>query len=579
MSSDTENEYFSDGISEEILNALCKLEDLHVTARTSSFAFKGQNLDVREIGKRLNVALILEGSIRKSGDFVRISAQLVNTSDGYHLWSNTWDRELKNIFIIQDEIAADIAEKIKKEYKSAPIQKAKPVDNPQAVELYLKGNWLNRSWVQEDVYLAMDCFNQALKCDPDFAKVYIGLADSYTLLGTIGHMSPAEAFYNVEKNIQKAYELDPDLPEVYTGFAQKKFWHEWDIEGALENLNKSLELKPSNPDALLFKGMLVATYGNFEEALDYLFQSERLSPLSDQINYCLGAIYNLTREFDKAIDYFDKNIKISPRFYGQYPARIFALIYAERYDEAWHDIQNLPDFLSNKEFIAKATSGYYFACRGEKEKAFEVATCIKEGMKDEKTLDPFAAHYLASIYLKLNEYDKALDALEFGIKTKSTAFLYITIDDQWKKVSDDPRFINAINRFKMPSTKKVASRKYKKSSLTDDQSKEIVANLKQTVEKEKLYLNPQLTLSDLAESVDISTNVLSQVLNESIGSNYYDYINKFRLEHFLTLTREPKYKKYTLLSIAYESGFNSKTTFNTFFKKSTGKTPSEYFQS
>ena len=173
MSADKENEYFSDGITEEILNSLCKLEGLHVTARTSSFAFKNKNLDVREIANKLNVAHILEGSIRKQGDNVRITAQLIKAVSGYHLWSNTWDRELKNIFVVQDEIAEDIAGKIKSGLKITSRPNLKPPDNSQAIDLYLKASYLTKSWNEDETYQAIDYFNQVIEIYPEFAVNFI----------------------------------------------------------------------------------------------------------------------------------------------------------------------------------------------------------------------------------------------------------------------------------------------------------------------------------------------------------------------------------------------------------------------
>ena len=166
MSSDKENEYFSDGITEEILNALSKIEDLHITARTSSFAFKNQNIDIREIGKKLNVSLILEGSIRKSKNHVRITAQLVNTETGYHLWSDSWDRELKNIFILQDEIAAVIAKNIITNIQPSVTITDYVVKNTNALDLYLKGVYLFNKLDFRLAEEAIANFEQALEIDP-----------------------------------------------------------------------------------------------------------------------------------------------------------------------------------------------------------------------------------------------------------------------------------------------------------------------------------------------------------------------------------------------------------------------------
>jgi len=578
MSSDKENEYFSDGVTEEILNSLCKLEGLHVTARTSSFAFKDQNLDVREIGRKLNVAYLLEGSIRKQGENVRITAQLIKAIDGYHLWSNTWDKELNNIFVVQDEIASDIAKKIKSGI-TISTQNIKPPDNSHAIDLYLKANYILKSWNEDETNQAIDYFNQAIEISPDFAQAYVGLVDCYTLLGTVGQMDFAEASENIGINIQKAYQLDPDIPEIYISFAKKSFWYEWDLKITLDHLNKALELMPSNAEALYFKGMVFATYGKFEEALDYLFRCERLNPLSEQINYFIGTVYAFMQEWEKAIEYYDKNIAINPRFHSQYRSKIVALCNIKRFDEAWEELQHFPEgILPHKDYAIKAISGYYYACKGDTEKAMKIADFLEESLESKENNDPYGMLFLSFISLKINNPDRALDLLKIGLSKRSMYFLFILVDEPWSAVKDDARYKEAVKQIILPASDSEAQKKYKKSGLTREQSQEIVGRLKYEIKAQELFLNPQLTLSDLAEAIDESTNLVSQALNENLGKNFYEYINSFRLDHFIVLFSDPKHKQFTMLSSAYESGFNSKSTFNAFFKKSLGKSPREYFK-
>ena len=579
MSSEKENEYFSDGVTEEILNSLCEIEGLHVTARTSSFAFKDKNLDVREIGRKLNVAHILEGSIRKQGESVRITAQLVKASDGFHLWSSTWDKDLKNIFVVQDEIAGDIAKKIRTGIKVKVENGKKAMDHVDAVDLYLKANYLLKSWNQEETKQAIDLFNRVLEISPDFAKAYLGLADAYTLLGTIGLMDFKEASKFIGINIQKAYQLDPGISEIYTSFAKKSYWYEWDLDQTLKSLNKALELKPSNAEALYFKGMVYATYGKFEEALDFLYQCKRLNPLSEQINYFIGTVYAFMQDWDKAVEYYDKNIRVNPRFHSQYRSKIYALCNSGRLDEAWENLQSFPEgILPYKEFAVKAMSGYYYACRGDRERAAEIAAELEQSLESPENNDTYGTLFLAYISLKINKEDIALDLLKQGISKRSMYFLFLLVDEPWLSVKDDTRYKEALKHIKLPAEESEERKKYKRSGLTKKQSREIVVKLDKQVKDQKLYLNAQLTLSDLAEAIDESTNTVSQALNENLGKNYYEYINSFRLAHFIKLIEDPKFSQFTMLANAYESGFNSKSTFNAYFKKSTGKSPREYFR-
>ena len=579
MSSDKENEYFSDGVTEEILNSLCKLDGLHVTARTSSFLFKNQNIDIREIGKKLNVAYVLEGSIRKQDENVRITAQLIKTSDGYHVWSYTWDKTLKNIFDAQDEIAEDIAEKIRSGLKITPGQSLGSTDNSKAIDLYLKANYLTKSWNQDETYQAIDLFNQVLEIAPDFERAYVGLADSYTLLGTIGEMEFGEASKHIGINLQKAYQLNPDISEIYVAFAKNSFWYQWDLQKAMDNLNKALELKPSNAEALYFKGMVFATYGKFEEALDYLFQCQRLNPLSEQINYFIGTVYAFMQEWERAIEYYDKNIKVNPRFHSQYRSKICALCNSNKFDEAWIELQNFPEgIIPYRDYAVRSIKGYYYACKGEVEKAEEIAVFLEKSLLSDENKDTYGSLFLAYISLKLNDHDKALELLESGISKRSLYFLFILVDPPWLSVKDDPRYKAAAKRIAPLTTIDESPKKYKKSGLTEKQSQEIVVKLNKEIKQQTLFLNPHLTMSDLAEAIDLSTNIVSQALNENLGKNFYEYINSFRLENFIKLFKDPKYKQFTMLAVAYDSGFNSKSTFNAFFKKRMGKSPRDYFK-
>jgi AraC-like DNA-binding protein len=339
-------------------------------------------------------------------------------------------------------------------------------------------------------------------------------------------------------------------------------------------------LKPSNAEALYFKGMVFATYGKFEEALDYLFQCQRLNPLSEQINYFIGTVYAFMQEWDKAIEYYDKNIGINSRFHSQYRSKIYALCNSGRLDEAWEVLQNFPeDIIPCREFAVKAMSGYYYACKGETNKALEIAGELEQSIDSQENNDTYGTLFLAYISLKTNKQDKALELLKQGIGKRSMYFLFMLVDEPWLSVRDDPRFNEAAKHIKLPSEHLEGRKKYKRSGLTSEHSRDIVKKLDEVINSQKLFLNPQLTLSDLAEAIDESTNTVSQALNENLGKNYYEYINSFRLDNFIELFKDPRYNQFTMLAVAYESGFNSKSTFNAYFKKSMGKTPREYCKS
>ncbi len=579
MSSEKENEYFSDGITEEILNALSKIDGLHVIARTSSFVFKNQNIDVREIGNRLNVSLLLEGSIRKSGDIIRITAQLTNTSDGFHIWSETWDRELKNIFIVQDEIAAIIAEKINKDISVDVNWDGHVVKNTDAIDYYLKGAYLQHSWDFNEGKNIIECFEKAIKLDPNLVKAHIGLCNVYTWLSATGNVNLEEGYKKIEYHSKKIIELDNKNPDLYVMLSQKNFWIDWDFPTALNHLNISLNLQPSNDDALKSKGLCLAAMGQVEQALDCLFQSERLNPFGEQINAGIGMIYNYINENEKAIEYIEKNIKICPTWYAQYLDKVDVLCKLQRYNEAWETIKMLEKD-SNSPLSISQLKSLYFAYQGKTSEAYKYLENLKKEMEKSQLIGSPDASFISQIYILLGEDDKALEYLEHGINNNATPFLFIKILNYWDHLRNHPRYINAIKKIKYENANSNVEefKKYKKTTIPDNLANKIENKLNLLMNEDKPYLNPTLNLSDLAELVNITTNQMSQILNEFIGKNFYDYINSFRLAHFLELNKNPKYKQFTLISVAYECGFNSKTTFNTFFKKTMGKPPSDYFK-
>lgn len=581
MSPDRENEYFSDGISEEILNALTRIEGLHVTARTSSFAFKNLNMDVREIGKKLGVSLILEGSIRKSGNMVRITAQLVKASDGFHLWTETWDRELRGIFIVQDEIATTIAERINTGL--VPERKAgtfHTVENLDALDYYLRANYLMHTWDFSQGENMIAGFEKAIGMDPGFTQAYVGLSHCYTWLGSTGHVPPMEAHQRVEEHVAKILSLDPELPDTYAIIAGKNFWIEWDIALALKNIEKALEIKPSFADALSYRGLFLAAAGHIEEALDSLFKAQRLNPLSNQVNYTIGLIYNFTGESRKSLEYTDRNIEISPDWDAQYLTRLESLCRLERFEEA-REVIRMVEKDPDTPLSVKELQAWYHASRGEQHLARELVPELEKELVGIPVQAAPSPYFLGSIHLMLGDADKALEYLEMGFQYGATPFLFIRIDTLWDPLRDHPRFQRAVRKIRYPSpgsVRVIPAGKYRRTALDPERAGMLEKSLTRMMQEQKPWLDPGLNASDLAEMLDISGHTLSHLLNEYMGKNFYDYTNAFRLDHFLEIASRPGNRNFTLLALAYESGFNSKTTFNSFFKRILGTTPSGYFK-
>lgn len=578
ISPDRDNEYFSDGVTEEIINALCRFEELQVTSRTSSFSFKNQNADIREIGKKLNVFYLLEGSVRRSGEMVRITAQLIKAEDGFHLWSETWDRELKDIFILQDEIAQIIAERINSKIKLPIAHSEGIIENTDALDHYLKGQYLLNKFIITNQQDIIRHFEQAIAIDPNFEKAYIGLCNAYTWLSSVGAYDPIEGNIRIEENLRALMRLNPNTPEIYMLISGKNFWMDWNLQLALENINLAIELKPSNAEAFVQKGLTFMALGRIDEAFESLFHSQRLNPYDEVTEYCIGFLHSLLNENEKAMELVRRSFNTLSLWDAHFFLCVETLCKLNRFDESWEVISE-KDKLENFAYLMPYIKGLYHSIKGDKIQAISEIKLLESELKGNTQLGMPFYYYLCKIYINLNEKEKALEYFEQGMQLRASPLLFAKIDCAFDTLRDEPRFQKAIQCLSFEDQDSAPQKpKYKRTAFSQQQAKDIERKLNQIMENEKPFLNPRLSSPDLAEVLDITTNQLSQFLNEHLNKNFYDYVNSFRLKEFLHLSKNPKYLHLSILGLAYECGFNSKTTFNAFFKREMGVTPTEYFK-
>ena len=319
MSLDPENEYFCDGIAEEIINVLSQLPELKVAGRTSSFSFKGRVLDVREIGTKLNVATVLEGSVRKMGDQLRITAQLVDVTSGYHLWSERFDRQLDDIFAIQDEIATNIAERLEVTI-GGTVRRPRPhTENVEAYELYLKGRALlyQRGMA---MFRARECFEEALALDTQYALAHAGLADSYSILGYYGLIAPPEAWPHARQVAEQAVALAPELAEAHNALAIIAFVRDWNWAMAGREFRRSLELNPSYVQARCWHAVayLQGTRGDHEAAIAEVRVAVDIDPLSPYTHTMLAYVLAFAGRAGEAVDEARRGAESDPdSYWGQ----------------------------------------------------------------------------------------------------------------------------------------------------------------------------------------------------------------------------------------------------------------------
>ncbi len=412
MSSDPDNEYFSDGISEEILNALTKVEGLQVTARTSSFTFKGKNEDVRSIGSKLGVSTVLEGSVRKAGKRVRITAQLINTADGYHIWSETYDSDLDDIFQVQDEISLKILARLKENFgiakKQDPIIKA-PTDNIEAYNLYLQGRYHWNKSNPEATFKAIHAFEEAIRLDPQFASPYCSLSYCYSSLGSAGIVPPTEAYPKAKEYTLKAIELNPEHAESYLSLASIKFYHNWDFDGAEVSLLKAEELGLNTSLFNQVYGWFLIAKGDFAKAIEKMEQAVALDPLSLPLMSNLADAYAFAGRFDEALAQYGKILEMDARFRRGFEGRGMIYLAMGEYEKAIKEFEQYHQLIGHP-LKGVSSLGHAYAASGNISKAQE---CLDK-LKQREIAEPGVLLHMdyAFLYTGLKEYDKAFSYLD-----------------------------------------------------------------------------------------------------------------------------------------------------------------------
>jgi len=314
MSPQRDQDYFCEGLAEELINALTQVKGLKVPARTSSFSFKGKEEHIREIGRQLNVGSVLEGSVQKAGDHLRVSAQLICVSDGYHLWSERFDRKFEDIFAVQDEISMAVVDKLKVELLAGEKEKLtkRHTQDKKAYQLYLKGryHWNRRS--PRDMVLAVDHFQRAIDKDSDYALPYVGIADVFNMLAEFGFIPPQEAYLKSKALLQKALEIDDSLSELYTSLALITYCYEWDLPVAERHARRAIELNPQSMFAHATYGEILGTWGRTKEALEEAKMAVEADPLSPMAQAFYGIILGVMDRVEEGREQLLRTIAMEP---------------------------------------------------------------------------------------------------------------------------------------------------------------------------------------------------------------------------------------------------------------------------
>jgi TolB-like protein len=325
MSNDEENEYFSDGIAEELINRLSKIDGLQVICRTSAFSFKGKNQDVRKIGKALNVSNLLEGSVRKAGNRVRINAELVNTADGYQLWSETFDRNLDDIFELQDEIAGIIANRMREQLVTKTADTTEPSQNIEAYQLYLKGLFFYNKGTPADYYKAIQFFEEAITLDTSFANAHAMIASCYAALTSIGNVNPANVIEKVRTASRNAIQLNSQLPQAYLAMAMLQLYFEFQFEEAYNNINKAFLISPNSSEGHYVASHYYTIINDKKRMVEEAELALRSDPLSLMKNNQLGEALLAAQRIEEAEKQLLKTLELDPNW--RTPLRNLSFVY------------------------------------------------------------------------------------------------------------------------------------------------------------------------------------------------------------------------------------------------------------
>jgi TolB-like protein/Tfp pilus assembly protein PilF len=438
LSHDPENVYFAAGIQDEIITRLAKIADLKVVSCTSTQRFKSSPDDIPAIAGQLGVANILEGSVQRTGDQVRVNVQLIKGTTDSHLWADTFDRKLTDIFAVESEIAKTIAETLRAKLTGSEQTAiaARPTENTEAYQLYLKGRFFWNKRTGQNLNKAADYFNQAIAADPKYALAYVGLADSYLLMPLYGAGAPQDCYPKAEAAARKAVELDDVSAEAHTSLAQICCYYKLDYPQAIREFQRAIELNPNYATAHQWFGSSgLAALGRFDEAIAQVKRGIALDPLSLVINTDLGGTYYRARRYDEAIDQLRKTLEMDPNFY-----------YAH-----W----NLGSALMAKGAIQPAIEEYQKACALTDDpsalallgRAYAVSSNRPEALKIGDQLEALAkqryvsSYSVALVYLGLGDKEEALRRLEKAYQDHSgEAVRYIKVDPFLDPLRGDPRF-------------------------------------------------------------------------------------------------------------------------------------------
>jgi serine/threonine-protein kinase len=448
LSADPDEEYFVDGMTEELIAQLAQISALKVISRTSVMQYKKARKPLPEIARELDVDAVVEGSVRRAGDRVRITAQLVHAPTDRHLWAKSYERDLSDVLTLQSEVAREIAREVN--VALTPREEARLAStravNPRAHELYLQGRFFWNKRTPDDLLKSLEYFEQATAEDPTYALAYAGTAQAYCLLGYPGYsvLPPREAFPHARAAAEKALEIDGGLAEAHVALAYLKWTYDWDWSGGEEAFRRAIALNPNDATAHQWYGVRLGALGQFEESIAELRRAQELDPLSLIIRGNHAWMYLLARQPDQVLEQLRPALEMNPNFAATYSIQAGAYVQKGMYAEAIASMQRAVELSGNP--ATQAPFAFVYAKAGEKAKARRLLEELQR-MEGRRYVAP---EWRAAAYGALGEHDQAFALLERAYRDRSGLLPMLKVNHMFDSLRDDPRFDDLVRRMNFP---------------------------------------------------------------------------------------------------------------------------------
>ncbi len=448
LSPKKDQEYFCEGMTEGIINALTKIDVLRVASRTSVIHFQKRDYDIRKIGQALNVNTVLEGSVRREGNKLRLTVQLVNIEDGYYLWSEKYDRDITDLFAIQDEISRSIADKLKlqlNDITDKPLVK-RYTKNLEAYHLYLRGRHYWNKRYEGGLQKGIEYFQQAIEQDPAYALPYAGLADSYNIMAFYNFLPPHEACPRAKAAAERAIVIDPYLAEAYTALGWVTTFYDWNWAEAEKNFRRAIELNPKYANAHHYYSLFLMANNRLDEGLLEVQRAFALDPLSMIINTSLGVAYYFRRDHDEAIEKYLKALEFDLNFAPAHAYLAGPYVCQKKYDEAIIECQKASS-LSGGSTYATAFLGYAYGVAGEIDKAKKILK-----MLNSLSIRVYVSSQLmALVYIGVGDKENAFKWLDKACDERDNWMVWLNVYPVFDNLHSDPRFTELLSKVGLKS--------------------------------------------------------------------------------------------------------------------------------